>query len=485
MATTDGTKPVGELKKIVSLIDRSDFDDYAYPSDVKQTLLQPVFQPYHVFTKEIASLPFSGNPTWGQRVTFEMPWPWQGDFLHSLTMRLKPTSWLTPEAYKRIGPDVRDWIPIDPENMYIWANSLGSIAIELAELELDGVIIESFSGDWINVWNRTAHSTTTGVPYDDAVYNSVHRPTVNRIKPSEDGYVYALLPFAFTRHINTALPLLSSRGPGTVRFHITLRPLYRVIQKLQNPLACDESPLSKTFTIRDYSFIFRNFTDVNTVPGNPGFEVADMLCEFSHIDGDLRAAYIERPHELYWNPVTETQFNEPLKYLVNTGSSDTIKISLPLTMANGPIRQILFFVRRTAAVIQFNDYTNYSAVLQNELDPIWNPTKPLLKHAQLQVGTAIFADEDEVWWRTTNLKVPGGVRAAGNYIYAYNFAESPYDFNPSGSANATRVDMRLNLTVTPPLGSIETDLEWTVTVFLVGSNWMRWQSGITNQLFMD
>ena len=42
--------PLGEMKTIVSLVDRTAFDSYMYPSDAKQTVFQPVFKPYHNFT---------------------------------------------------------------------------------------------------------------------------------------------------------------------------------------------------------------------------------------------------------------------------------------------------------------------------------------------------------------------------------------------------------------------------------------------------
>jgi hypothetical protein len=182
------------------------------------------------------------------------------------------------------------------------------------------------------------------------------------------------------------------------------------------------------------------------------------------------------------NPITETTFSEPLKYVVNTSTNNTIKIGLPLTMVNGPIKQLLFFLRRNANQ-GTNDWTNYGRALRAEVDPVWNPQRPLLQHAQLLVGTAVWADEDERWWRAAQINTPGGIRAYGNYIYAYNFAKIPTQFHPTGSVNASRVDMRLNLTVSPPGGSA--DGEWTVSVFFVGTNWIRFENGLANLVFMD
>jgi hypothetical protein len=463
-------QPVGELKKLVSLVDRSAFDEFVYPTGTQSTQFQPTYKPYHNYTQETVVLPFTGSPAWGQRITFTVPWPWQGDVLNWIALRLKPLSWYNSEQLRRFG---NDWIPLEPPSFWIWANSLGSIAIANAEMEVDGVIVEQFSGDWIHVWNKTAHNSSTGSAYDQT-YGSYTNPSIMSMHAAEDGYVYATLPFWFSKYVNTAFPLLSCSGPK-IRFHITLRPFSQVVRKLHTPISCGEIPQG-TIVYRDYSFPFRKINTATIPYGIPAFEAADMLCGFSHMDGPLRKAYIESPHELLMEPVVETTFSEPLKYVINTSASDTIKIGLPLTMANGPIKQLLFFLRRTD-VSQHNDWTNYSATLIHERDPVWNPERPLLQRAQLMVGTAVWADEDERWWRASNMALPGGIRAYGSYIYGYNFAEKP-GFDPSGSLNASRVDMRLNLTVVP-------SGEWTVSVFLVGTNWMRFQNGLANVLFMD
>jgi hypothetical protein len=476
-------KPVGEIKKIVSLVDRGAFDEYVYPANADLTVFQPP-KPraaYHNYTQETVTWPFVGHLAWGSRVTFDVPWPWQNDMLNWIALRLKPASWLSQAALRHLGPEIADWVPLDPMNIWVWANSLGTVAIERAEMEVDGVIVEQFSGDWLNVWNKTMQSTTRGVAFDDAVYGSTYKnPTINNINVSDDGYVYCYLPFWFAKHVNTAYPLLSSKGPHNVRFHITLRPFKDVVRKLGNPRTdCDETPLGQTFRIRDYSFPFRVHKDVTVDPVVPGFMAADIVAGVSNIDGELRKAYITAPHEILMEPVIEQVFAEPLKYTINKPDGNSIHVGLPLSAANGPLRQIMFFLRRND-VSDFSDWNNYSAVAQP--DPVWNPGRPLLEHAQLMVGTAVWADQPERWWRAAgDLALPGGVRAYGNYIYAYNFAEKPAEFGPSGSVNASRVDLRLNLRVAAPNGVGE----WSVHVFLIGTNWMRFQNGLANLLFMD
>jgi len=488
-------RPVGELKTLLSLVDRTDFDEFVYPADCSGTVFQPVKAPYVQYVQDVATWPFSGRPDWGQRITFNVPWPWEADFLHWIALRLQPLSWLPALTQQNLMNNV--YAPLSHDTMWCWAQSLGSAAIALAEMEVDGVVVERFSGDWLTVWNRTHHTVSEGVAFDDAVYGSRGPATYMDFIPNEDGYVYCMLPFWFTKFVNTAFPLVSCSGPNRVRFHITLRSFTDVVRQVGTPKSCvatpsgasleyhAATPLGTSFECRDYSYPFRKFTTVKIQTAVPGFSIADMVCGISQLDTEARAPYFVKPHELMMNPVTESVYSEPLKYIMNRGVDGTVTVKLPLTDANGPLKQILFFLRRTDAVSKYAEWTTFGATLETEADPIFTPPAPLLRRAQLMVGTAVFADEDEAWWRAAgNVTMPGGIRGYGNYIYEYNFAESPTAFSPSGTVNAGRADMWLTLTVAPPLVD-GISVEWTVSVFFISTNFMRFENGLANQVFSD
>lgn len=472
--------PVGTMKKIVSLVDRGAFDNIVYPQDAMTTVFQPAFRPYHNFTQDVTVWPYAGAAEWGKRLTFTVPWPWQTDLLSWVALRIKPFHWLPAPAYNHLYV-AQDWTYLSATDEWLWAKSLGTVAIAKAELEVDGVVVETWSGDWMDVWRRTSLTPNRGVGADDAMFGCGTRGA----GPTEDGYVYCWLPFWFSRWSNTAFPLISSTRP--VRIHITLRPFEDVVRRAGADKACGQTPLGTTFEVRNRG---------PTVPPNtilpepvvvgdavPTMEVAELVCGTALIDGELRKAYRDMPHEIMMNPVVEMAFSEPLKYVVGVPNGNIINIGLPLTAANGPLRQLVWFLRRKAAVTNRADWTNYSAVLEGEADPVFNPPRPLLRRAQLMVGTAVWADQEEAWWRSTGaLPLAGGYRTSGAYVYAYNFTERPDSFEPAGSLNASRVDLRLNLEVEQPTG---TNNEWEVVVFFVGTNWMRFENGLPNLLFMD
>jgi hypothetical protein len=225
---------------------------------------------------------------------------------------------------------------------------------------------------------------------------------------------------------------------------------------------------------------------VNVGQGIPAMEEAEMVCGAALIDGDLRKAYRDYQHELLMNPVTEMRFGEPLKYTVGVPDGATVTIGLPLTDLNGPISQLIWVIRRKAVALR-TDWTNYSATLEGAEDPTWNPRGPLLKKAQLLVGTAVWFDEGESVVRQIGaLPTEGGIRVYGNYVYCWNFTERPTAFDPRGSINASRVDMRLNLEVTQPTDSTgAVDKEWEVLVWAVGTNWMQFANGVPNRKYLD
>ena len=483
--STSGTKvPIGPMKKIVSLVDRGVFDEFTYPQNSKETLLSPTVTPYHNFTQTIEELPFIGEARWGQRISFELPRPVPADFLSWVALRIKPTSWIPYDTIQKLQSGIYTYV--DPSGAWCWANSLGTVAIAEAEMTVDGVILERWSGDWIDVWNRTAHTSNEGAGWDETLavhaasqYTSFEQSAVG-IYPSEDGYVTCFLPFWFSRWVHTAFPMIACERP--IRFNITLRPFSQVVRKAVIPLTCNETPIGTSFVVNDYS---RPYDWTHTVPNLttiPPFESVSLLCGFANVHTEFQKKIRYDVQELLMNPVVVHTFSEPLTYVSGVQGLNTIKITLPLEI-NGATRQLLWFLRRKA-VTEFNSWTNYSAVLENERDLVWNPLAPLLVHAQLQVGTAIWVDQEESWWRQRGgLKERGGIRTLGSYIYAYSFGNRPDLWRPTGSIDVDRVDVRLLLEVKPPGGI--TDGEWEVVVFSVAQNWVRFQKGLAGLVFME
>jgi hypothetical protein len=502
--------PVGEMRKLVSLLDRGAADSYFYPPDTRNTVFQPEFQPYYNFTQETVELPYTGAANWGQRVTFTLPFPTLGDCLSWIALRFSPNSWLPGDVIQYlIQSQPNRWNYSDISgNAWTWTSHLASAALELVEMEVNGIVIEKWSGDWINIWQKVYLDSSRSSGYEDSIggrLNQVKNPvggnffenpsgaaapidinSLNNnslINPTEDGNVYIYLPFWFARRKNAAFPLVSVQGEGNVRFHITFRKFEDVIRRVVGPRKCGETMLGGVVNISNNNEeIPKTATyDLPIVP--PTLRDAVLVCGFIQLDSELRKAYIHNSHEVLWDNVINIPFNEPIKYATNTGGGDTITVSLPLDAVNGPVREIIWFIRRKAAY-KYNSWNNYGAYTEDEIDPIFKPQRPLMKKAVLRIGGVVWADQEEIWWRQRGaLSHPGRTQIMSSYIYAYNFGDDPVKFGPSGSVNISRAPMRLELTVLPP-DNVD-DKEWEVQVYVLSYNWIRFQNGMAERLFSD
>jgi hypothetical protein len=212
-----------------------------------------------------------------------------------------------------------------------------------------------------------------------------------------------------------------------------------------------------------------------------------LLSHGLFLDGPYREMLLRQPFERPFRQIQQFDFTEPLKYVVNKSGSDSITVQLPLE-ANQPVEEIVWFLRRKAAIVQNNDWVNYSAVLEKDYDPVFSPLEPLLKSAKLQGNGMDIVSQDEAWFRSHISRAhKGGRRSYDAFIYGFSFARAPGEHHPTGSINASRLSsLRLTLEVKPPLPSATSaDTEWEVRVFVFAFQWLRFENGICNKLFID
>jgi hypothetical protein len=435
----------------------------------------------------IQEFPYRGTAEWGNKFTFDLGTVGAGDMLLSVLVQVKLTHWL-PESIL-LGLRQGTLIYEDPAKAFVWANSLGSTLIAKAELEVGDQVLETVDGDFATVVSELFPSINTQLGIATDAFGRY--PIATGVQTLDfpcgpRGYITCILPFFFQRvKRKEALPLLSIRE-GTVRINITFRPFHELVAK-QPPgqrAHCEDTPLGQTF-------VFRNPTTEETysytVPLQPPQPQDVRLVTYTGVlTGGLRQAYIRQPHEMLYRNTQTFRFTEPLKYKVAKPSSETVLIQLPLE-ANGPIEEILWFLRRKGAVLQ-NEWINFSAVLASEVDPLYNPLQGFLKHATLQVNGQNLVSASADYFRSCAAeKHKGGIVAYQNYIYGYSFARFPGEHQPSGSINASRANsLRLTLEVTQVAspGAMDPD-DWEVVVFCMGLNWLRFENGLVNRLYAD
>jgi len=495
------------IKRLVDLVDRGPEDDLFYPSASNNTIFRREWEPYHNVVPDVVEIGYQGNAAWGGRITVNLTRKDSGDMLQWLCLRLQPRSWLGGELEAKIKSGLWDYAPAaDPraDPTWMWAASLGSIAIQTVEFEIGDTLVETWPGEWMDIWSRAWMDGGRAPVWDSDIYGQLPYSTIrdptrgpwNTVQPTEDGYVYCWLPLCFLRRPETAFPLIAM-GEQEVRVNITLRPFADVVRRRSLPRTnpC-EVPLGETIVLYDKSGptpIPWSYTLPTTVPA---FEDVTVLVGVTHMEDPLRSSYMRVPVEIMYEPVSYMKFEIPPAFLSESGQS--VSYNFPLKDFNGPIREICFFLRRKG-VWQYNEWTNYGSLLENDFFPNFVsvlgliPTqKSILQSAELMVGNATWQKDSEQWWRSYYaLAHRGGIRLFGGMVYGYVFGAaadwSPEELQPAGTVNASRADLKLNLTMQAPAPSGGNAYVggWDVHVFGIGMNWMRFVSGMAVPIFKD
>jgi hypothetical protein len=485
-------RPQGNIVTLLDLTPRDFQDGELFPLAAEKTWWIPdQSRRIRPFSLSIQQFPFRGPTAFGQRFTFDIGSVSCGDLLMSTVLQIELGHWLDDATILRFQAGKCNYEKIDGtyvEDPWFYANSLGSVILEKAEFELNDQTIETVDGDFLNTCSHLFQDLNGqyGVSVDGfgrAPVSSLLTTPVSSPFPTQNGTLYIPLPFFFQRiRLQEAFPLLAVRE-GCARIHVTLRPFQECVRRLKGRRSSPcETPLNQQIPLLDTTSGVQIQRTVQSSIGEPNFKTIQLITYAAQTDGVIRNKLLRSPFEQMIRCSQTFSFDEPLKYAVNK-TSDSIQVQLPLEV-NHPMEEILWFVRRKATKNN-NEWTNYSAVMSAEFDPIYNPLRPLLQSATIQLNGTELIQAEEQWFRQhIALSHKGGISAYNSFVYGYSFAKHPGEHQPSGTANASRLQsVRLTLSVSPPGGVFEQD--WEVVVFVLTLQWIRFQDGIANRMFQN
>ena len=441
---------------------------------------------------------FKGPATLGQTFTFELGDMNCGDLISGLYIQIQLGDWLS--AVTRNSLINGSLIPVAPEELWTYCNSIGTSILQEATLEVDDQVLEKITGDSVHVTSLLFPDLNGQVGLADTLgFKSISDiKAANGLLPffTEEGWVTVPLAFSMLREKLTAtFPLIACRA-GTMRIRVTLKKYSEIVRVLSGSRnSCDDTPTGKSFNVIDTKLIFNKQKIITAsisnkdprlqaLAGEPGLKNIQLLTQGIFVDGPYREMLLRDPFERPFREIQQFDFTEPLKYVVNKSGNDMITVQLPLE-ANGPVEEIVWFLRRKAAITLNNDWTNYSATLEKDYDPTFAPLEPLLLSAKIQANGQDIIQQDEAWFRSQIARAHrSGKVSYDAFVYGYSFAKHPGQHNPSGTINASRLNsLRLTLNVKPPGGS--SDTEWEVHVFVYAFQWVRFGNGICNKVFID
>lgn len=405
----------------------------------------------------------------------------------STLLQIELGHWLDDTSICRFQTGQYVYAPGQP--VWNYANSLGTVIVEQAELEVNGIVIERIDGDFINVYGRLRSPIQSqyGVLVDGLGRKPFpYSPLLTSPFPTESGSLCIPLAFFFQRiKLSEGFPLLATKQ-GSVRIHITLRPFSQCITRVGESYdSCIDTPLGQSINVIDKGADLTGSTPrvITTGLAVPQFKRIQLITYTGHTDGKLRQAILRSPFETLIRKVETFRFTEPLKFSVTGSIEDVINVQLPLEI-NHPMEEIVWTVRRKASTLR-NDWINFSSVTADEYDPVYNTRKPLLVQASIYLNGVEIIQKEEQWFRQHIAHAhAGGYAAYADYIYGYSFARTPGMHQPSGTANASKLQsVKLNLSVKHPDG--EANKEWEVLVYVIRLDWLRFQNGLVSHIYMD
>ena len=484
-----GTKePRGPATTLLDLVSR----------DIQDNILFPLNSTITRFTRDdtIRTIPmssvlrehtFRGPAEFGQRFTFELGDINCGDLIQGIFIQVQLGDWFIDTVRQDLI--LGKFTYTDPKNAWTYINSLGSSILHEATFEVDDQVLEKITGDSINVVSLLFPDLNTQVGLSDIEghksITDVKQWDGTRLLPTEDNWITVPLVFSMLRErITSTFPLIACRE-GTIRIRVSLKSFDEVVRIVSGSRAsCEDTPLGKQYVLQDTGVTYNKRTMIRTSLEAPMLKNIQLLTYGVFVDGPYREMLIRQPFERPFREIQQFDFTEPLKYVVNKSGTDMITIQLPLE-ANQPVEEIVWFLRRKASIDLNNDWTNYSATLEKDYDPIYAPLQPLLQFAKIQANGMDVVSQDEKWFRSHIARAhKGGKIPYDAFIYGYSFARHPGEHDPTGTINASRLhSLRLTLDVKPPGGS--SDTEWEVRVFVFAFQWLRFGNGICNKVFVD
>lgn len=282
-----------------------------------------------------------------------------------------------------------------------WINNLGENIINTVELLIDGQLIDSQYGIWMNIWNELTINKSKRKSYDMMIGNNsmLNNPSLyngpykgkSRLndneelnnKPTINSYrLYIPLPFWFCNNPGLAIPLIALQY-NELYVYIEFNQLNDLFT-VGNPSVSAEAIFNEDY-LNEYGANYETNTTPSDKPNNinlsttlstQGYSKSNLFYKYINgtqnnnsswkqncyldvnyifLDKEERRKFANISHEYL---ITQIQSNH---FLLNNNTSESIsgsKNTLNL-LFNHPVKEIIWVVRRTD-VDKRNQWNNYT-----------------------------------------------------------------------------------------------------------------------------
>ena len=386
-----------------------------------------VYRRYTNFAIESQPMYFDGTPNFGKRITCTVPR--RGDLLGPVFLEVT----LPALTYSDGVTPVK------------WVNSIGHALIQEITFEVGEVEMDRQTGEWMEIWSRF----TIDESRKEGFYNMIGK--VDNYNPSQPpGKLYIPLIFWFCKNPGLYLPLIALQY-HQIRINITLQPLNKLIFP---------DPASENNPSVPCTPIYNN-------AGNP----IDLMLygDYIYLDTEERRRFVSNAHEYL---VEQVQYTPAISIPAATN-----QITIPVEF-NNPIKEFFWVIKRDALATNLELF-NYSSLGIREP----GIRTDLLASAIIQFdGFDRFYQRDAGYFRLVQPYQRHTCIPVDSFIYNYSIALRPEEMQPSGTANASRLDslvfqLNLNQNVTPARGNAH------CIIFATNNNVFRVIEGFGGLLF--
>lgn len=364
--------------------------------------------------------------------------------------------------------DVKDDQKIYAEKniKFSWIRNIGHSIIEYIDLYIGGKKIDRHLGVWFDVWHQLTYRNDQTDMYNRMIGNVPELTESNYLtKPSYD--LYIPMNFWFNQFSGLSFPLIAMQY-NDLRLSIRLKKLSSLIyiEQLYRTVDDNNREMILTATLIDfltnrarikYTFRTIEIVDVANIAylyQNKGIKLyGNMMIDYVYLDNNERRRFAQSGHEYLISTVQYRQYDQM--------NMDHINIDLDMLNLS---KEIIWVFQKSIYISDGygfikNDYSNFSdgpaidglASDGMKIGGTATDGKNPLLNCQISFNNHIRSEkrDGKYYDRLQPYRFHHITPSVG--INMFSFAIDPVQHQPSGNANFSRLNVLMNMTISPDL----------------------------------
>lgn len=344
----------------------------------------------------------------------------------------------------------------NPNLQFAWCDRLGHAIIDTVEIDIGGYTIDKQFGEWLNIWYELSGNKYQSEIYDEMIGNVSELTTFDRT--TKGAYtMYIPLQFWFCRKSGLSLPLIALQHQD-VSLRIKFKKLHEVsymedgkkvyVNEITEPLFLDE--VSEEL--------------------NLDIEVS-ILADYIYLDKDERRLFAQSSHEYLIEQLQYTDFKD----------ARSTEYSILLDYFH-PCKELIWVAKKNEYRENQDGYNrprwdNFSLTTENTGNPIKSAELWFNSYVRIERRDGNYFNYVVPWAAHRNTPSDG--------INVYSFAQLPEEFQPSGTANFSKLTrVTMNITFDDNLSQDANDQNIILTAYVTNYNILRFAGGMAGCAFM-